>query len=84
MAKRRRRRSHSNSTPLKTYLALFVLCGVAALVLQVLFAVPDKVEQYVSEKVEASVSNAIQSEVQAAKKEAAASAVPSYSVPLPR
>ncbi len=76
MAKRRRRRSHSHSTPLKTYLALFLLCGVAALVLQVLFAVPDKVEQYVNKKVEASVNSAIKSEVQAARKEAAASIVP--------
>ena len=74
MAKRRRHRSQGPVTSLKTYAVIFLLCSVVALVLQVLFDAPDKIESYANEKLESAVRSAVQSEVQAAKKEAAAAA----------
>jgi hypothetical protein len=73
MAKRRRYRSQGPVTGLKTYFLIFVLCSIVALVLQVLFDAPEKMEQYANEKLESAVRSAVQSEVQAAKKEAASS-----------
>ncbi len=76
MAKRRRHRSQDSVTSVKTYVLIFVLCSVVALVLQVLFDAPEKMEKYANEKLESAVRNAVQSEVKAAKKEAAAGVKP--------
>ncbi len=74
MARKRRSRSHGSVTGLKTYFLIFVLCSIVALVLQVLFDAPEKMERYANEKLESAVRSAVQSEVKSAKKEAAAAA----------
>ena len=75
MAKKRRYKPQRHSaTGFKTYLLIFLLCGVAAVVLDFLFGVPDKAKQFAEDSVNAAVRNAVRAEVQAAAKQSGASA----------
>ena len=62
--KRRYKPSRHPKTGFKTYLLIFMLCGVAALVLDFLFGVPDKARQFAQD----SVDSAVRAEVTAAAK----------------
>jgi hypothetical protein len=49
---------------------IFLLCGVAAVVLDFLFGVPDKAKQFAEDSLNAAVRNAVRNEVTAAAKNA--------------
>ena len=71
MARRRRYKPPRHpTTGFKTYLLIFLLCGVAAVVLDFLFGVPDKAKQFAEDSVNAAVRNAVRAEVTAAAKNA--------------
>jgi hypothetical protein len=75
MAKKRRYKSPRHpTTGFKTYLLIFLLCGVAAVVLDFLFGVPDKVGQFAEDSVNAAVRSAVRAEVQAAAQQSGAGA----------
>jgi len=71
MARKRRRKSQRHSiTGIKTYVFIFLLCGVAAVVLDFLYEVPDKAKQFAEESVNAAIRNAVRAEVESAAKSA--------------
>lgn len=71
MAKRKRYKSSQHpTTNFKTYLLIFLMCGVAAVVLDFLFGVPDKAKQFAQDTVNSAVRNAVRAEVTAAAKNA--------------
>jgi len=53
--KRRYKTSRYPKTGFKTYLLIFMLCGVAAVVLDFLFGVPDKARQFAQDSVDSGV-----------------------------
>ena len=81
MARRRRHRLPRHpTTGFKTHLLIFLMCGVAAVVLDFLFGVPDKAREFAQETVNSAVRSAVRAEVEAAAKTAqssSASAAPS-------
>ncbi len=66
--KRRYKPSRPPKTGFKTYLLIFMLCGVAAVVLDFLFGVPDKARQFAQDSVDSAVRNAVRAKVTAAAK----------------
>ena len=68
--RRRYKPSRHRKTGFKTYLLIFLLCGVAAVVLDFLFGVPDKAKQFAEDSFNAVVRNAVCNEVTAAAKNA--------------
>ena len=71
MARRRRYKPPRHpTTGIKTYLFIFLMCGVAAVVLDFLFGVPDKARQFAQDTVNSAVRNAVRAEVTAAAKNA--------------
>ena len=68
--RRRYKPSRHRQAGFKTYLLIFLLCGVAAVVLDFLFGVPDKAKQFAEDSLNAVVRNAVCTEVTAAAKNA--------------
>ena len=69
MARRRRYRPPRHpTTGFKTYLLIFLMCGVAAVVLDFLFGVPDKAREFAQETESSAVRSAVRAEVEAAAK----------------
>ena len=69
MARRRRHRPPRHpTTGFKTYLLIFLMCGVAAVVLDFLFGVPDKAREFAQETVNSAARSAVRAEVEAAAK----------------
>ncbi|HIG57414.1 MAG TPA: hypothetical protein EYQ18_26150 [Candidatus Handelsmanbacteria bacterium] len=68
--KRRYKPSRHRTTGFKTYLFIFLLCGVAAVVLDFLFGVPDKAKEFAEKSLNTAVRNAVRTEVTAAAKNA--------------
>ena len=68
--KRRYKPSRHPKTGLKTYLLIFMLCGVAAVVLDFLFGVPHKAKQFAEDGLNAAVRYAVRTEVTAGAKNA--------------
>ena len=68
--RRRYKPSRHRKTGFKTYLLIFLLCGVAAVVLDFLFGVPDTAKQFAEDSLNAAVRNAVRNEVTAAAKNA--------------
>ena len=63
----------SNDGFFKTYLLIFLMCGVAAVVLDFLFGVLDKAREFAQETVNSAVRSAVRAEVEAAAKTAQSS-----------
>ena len=68
--RRRYKPSRHPKTGFKTYLLIFLLCGVAAVVLDFLFGVPDKAKEFAENSLNTAVRNAVRTEVTAAAKNA--------------
>jgi len=74
MARRRRYRPPRHpTTGFKTYMLIFLMCGVAVVVLDFLFGVPDKAREFAQETVNSAVRSAVRAEVEAAAKTAQSS-----------
>ena len=74
MARRRRYRPPRHpTTGIKNYLLICLMCGVAAVVLDFLFGVPDKAREFAQETVNSAVHSAVRAEVEAAAKTAQSS-----------
>ena len=69
MARRHKRSWWRRRSKLKPYLLIVLVCAVAALVLEYLYKVPDKVQEYAEERMDEAVRKAVKAEVEEAVKE---------------
>jgi len=63
-----RRRRWYRRTNLRPYLLIILACAVVALVMQFLYEVPDKIQDYADERLEQAVRKAVKEEVKDATK----------------
>lgn len=69
MSRTHHRRYSRSTTSLRTYFLIAVACGLLALLVQVLFEAPAKIEEYAGSRIEGAVRQAVKAEVQEATKQ---------------
>ena len=69
MSRTHRHRSRRSTTSLRTYILITVACGLLALLVQVLFEAPGKMEEYADERIKAATRDAIKAQAKEMLKE---------------
>ena len=54
---------HRRGSDLKLYILIFLACGALALLVQVLFEAPEKIQEYADERIDSAVRSAVKDEI---------------------